>query len=43
MPANGTNLTEEEIWQVVDYVRSLPFEPASQPQTQLPAVARERL
>ncbi len=29
--AQGT-LTEEEMWQIVDYVRSLPFEPASIPQ-----------
>jgi mono/diheme cytochrome c family protein len=28
--AQGT-LTEEEIWQIVDYVHSLPFEPASRP------------
>ena len=28
--AQGT-LSEEEMWQIVDYVRSLPFEPASQP------------
>jgi mono/diheme cytochrome c family protein len=28
--AKGT-LSDEEIWQLVDYVRSLPFEPASQP------------
>ncbi len=28
--AQGT-LTEEEMWQIVDYIRSLPFEPASQP------------
>ena len=28
--AQGT-LTPEEIWQLVDYVQSLPFEPASQP------------
>lgn len=28
--AQGT-LTEEEIWHLVDYVRSLPFEPASRP------------
>jgi mono/diheme cytochrome c family protein len=28
--AQGT-LTEEEMWQLVDYVRSLPFEPASEP------------
>jgi mono/diheme cytochrome c family protein len=38
MPASGPaspgakgTLTEEEIWQLVDYVRSLPFEPASRP------------
>jgi mono/diheme cytochrome c family protein len=31
--AQGT-LTEQEMWQIVDYVRSLPFEPASQPQMQ---------
>jgi mono/diheme cytochrome c family protein len=31
--AQGT-LTEEEIWQIVDYVQSLPFEPASRPQPQ---------
>jgi mono/diheme cytochrome c family protein len=30
--AQGT-LTQEEIWQIVDYVHSLPFEPASRPQT----------
>ena len=29
--AQGT-LTQEEIWQIVDYVHSLPFEPASRPQ-----------
>ena len=29
--APGT-LSQEEIWQIVDYVRSLPFEPASLPQ-----------
>jgi mono/diheme cytochrome c family protein len=28
--AQGT-LTEEEMWQIVDYLRSLPFEPASEP------------
>jgi len=30
--AEGT-LSEEEIWHLVDYVRSLPYEPASRPQT----------
>lgn len=41
MPAAGpaiegaqSTLTQEEIWQIVDYVQSLPFEPASRPQTQ---------
>jgi hypothetical protein len=39
MPATGpaspgaqSTLTEQEIWQIVDYVQSLPFEPASRPQ-----------
>jgi hypothetical protein len=39
MPASGPaaegaqgTLTQQEIWQVVDYVHSLPFEPASRPQ-----------
>ena len=39
MPAGGPStpgaqgtLTDEEIWQIVDYVHSLPFEPASLPQ-----------
>jgi mono/diheme cytochrome c family protein len=39
MPASGPaspgaegTLTEEEIWHLVDYVRSLPYEPASRPQ-----------
>lgn len=30
MPATSGTLTEEELWQVVDYIRSLPDEPASQ-------------
>jgi mono/diheme cytochrome c family protein len=39
MPASGPaaegaqgTLKQEEIWQIVDYVHSLPFEPASLPQ-----------
>jgi mono/diheme cytochrome c family protein len=39
MPASGPaaegaqgTLTQQEIWQIVDYVQSLPFEPASLPQ-----------
>ena len=39
--AKGT-LSEEEIWQIVDYVQSLPFEPASEPPESL-LNARERL
>jgi hypothetical protein len=42
MPASGPamegapgTLKQEEIWQIVDYVQSLPFEPASQPQNKL--------
>jgi mono/diheme cytochrome c family protein len=41
MPASGPagpdapgTLTQQEIWQIVDYVQSLPFEPASLPQKQ---------
>ena len=30
--AGGTGLSQEEIWQIVDYVHSLPFEPVSRPQ-----------
>ena len=43
MPASGPAsagaegaLTEEEMWNIVDYVLSLPYEPASQPQKALP-------
>ncbi len=31
-PGAPPTLSQEEIWQIVDYVQSLPFEPASQPQ-----------
>jgi mono/diheme cytochrome c family protein len=31
MPAAPNTLTQEEIWNIVDYVHSLPFEPASRP------------
>jgi mono/diheme cytochrome c family protein len=31
-PGQKGTLTEQQIWQIVDYVRSLPFEPASLPQ-----------
>jgi mono/diheme cytochrome c family protein len=32
-PGAQSTLTEQEIWQIVDYVQSLPFEPASRPRT----------
>jgi mono/diheme cytochrome c family protein len=31
MPETRATLSPQEIWQLVDYVRSLPFEPASRP------------
>ncbi len=45
MPGLGTTgaLQPEEIWNLVDYVRSLPFEAASQPPKLPPALERERL
>lgn len=43
-PAPGTPavLAPEEIWALVDYVRSLPYEPMSQSQASLPTVERPR-
>jgi len=32
MPEAPAALTEEEIWHIVDYVQSLPFERINQPQ-----------
>jgi mono/diheme cytochrome c family protein len=43
MPGGSASLTEEEIWQIVDYVRSLPYEPASRPQHELAENVRERM
>ena len=31
-PGAQSTLTEQEIWQIVDYVQSLPYEPASRPE-----------
>jgi hypothetical protein len=31
-PGGQGTLTEQEIWQIVDYIQSLPFEPNSEPQ-----------
>ncbi len=36
MPAVGTTLTSEEIWQLVDYVMALPYQAASQPPGVMP-------
>jgi len=41
-PSNPNGLTSDEIWSVVEYVRSLPYEPASRPQPNETAVHRER-
>ncbi|MEM9353380.1 MAG: cytochrome c [Planctomycetota bacterium] len=35
MPGIGTTLSEEQLWNIVDYVLSLPYEAASQPQRAL--------
>jgi mono/diheme cytochrome c family protein len=43
MPGGSASLTEEEIWQIVDYVRSLPYEPASRLQHELAENVRERM
>jgi hypothetical protein len=32
-PGGQGTLTEQEIWQLVDFIQSLPFEPNSEPQT----------
>jgi mono/diheme cytochrome c family protein len=43
MPGGSSSLTQEQIWQIVDYIRSLPFEPASRPQHELTENVRERM
>jgi len=43
MPSAKAALSPEEIWQLVDYVRSLPYEPLSEPPKLSPEVERERL
>jgi mono/diheme cytochrome c family protein len=35
-PGGQATLTEQEMWQIVDYIRSLPFEPASLPEQYRP-------
>ena len=43
MPGSGSALTQEQIWQIVDYVLSLPYEPASRPQKKLTGADRDRM
>ena len=43
MPGGSSSLTQEQIWQIVDYIRSLPYEPASRAQHELAENARERM
>lgn len=43
MPGGSSSLTQEEIWQIVDYIRSLPYEPASRPQQGLAENVRQRM
>lgn len=40
---DAKGLTTDDIWHIVDYVRTLPYEPLSQPQIPAPAYQRERL
>ena len=42
-PGQQGTLSPEEIWNLVDYIRSLPFESASQPPQLPPGLERERL
>lgn len=43
MPGGSSSLTQEQIWQIVDYIRSLPYEPASRPQRELAENVRQRM
>ena len=43
MPAASPQLQEEQIWDIVNYVRNLPFETASEPPQTQPAYQRDRL
>jgi mono/diheme cytochrome c family protein len=43
MPNGSPALSQQEIWQLVDYVRSLPFEPASVPPEELTRFERPRM
>lgn len=41
---NPKTLTKEDVWDIVNYVQSLPYEPLSQPQQQhVPGLAKERM
>ncbi|MEY4179890.1 MAG: hypothetical protein RLY70_3464, partial [Planctomycetota bacterium] len=42
-PDNEKGLTPDDIWSIVDYVRSLPYESLSKQDRQQPQITRERL
>ena len=42
-PENEKGLTPDDIWSIVDYVRSLPYESLSKQDRQQPSMTRERL
>jgi mono/diheme cytochrome c family protein len=42
-PENEKGLTPDDIWNIVDYVRSLPYESLSKQDRQQPQITRERL
>jgi mono/diheme cytochrome c family protein len=42
-PADAVGLTTDDIWHLVHYVQSLPYEPASQPGARAPEYQRERM
>lgn len=42
-PQNEKGLTPEQVWDLVEYVRSLPYETLSKPDAHQPSMARERL
>ena len=42
-PANPQGMTEEEVWDIVNYVLSLPYEHISQQGDNVPPFQRERL
>ena len=41
-PPETKGLTQEDLWSLVDYVRSLPYETISKPEANVPNYARDR-